>query len=55
MIRRRKEERGSRPRVQVQPSSQVGSGTAARTATFLVVSKPRRFYKMIFEIIYDMY
>ena len=35
----------------------VGSGTEARVVTFLVVSEPRfrRFYKMIFEIVYDMH
>ena len=35
----------------------VGSSTAMRAVTFLVVSEPRfrRFYKMNFEIVYDMY
>ena len=35
----------------------VGLGTGARVVTFLVVSEPRfrRFYKMIFEIVYDMH
>ena len=35
----------------------VGSSTVAQAVTFLVVSEPRfrRFYKMIFEIVYDMH
>ena len=34
----------------------VRSGTTVRAVTFLVVSEPsRRFYKMIFEIVYDMH
>ena len=38
-------------------SLRVGFGTATRAVTFLVVSEPRfrRFYKMIFEIVYDMH
>ena len=39
------------------PSSASGFGTAARAVTFLVVLEPRfrRFYKMIFENVYDMH
>ena len=35
----------------------VLQGMAARATTFLVVSEPRfrQFYKMIFEIVYDMH
>ena len=58
MIKKKKKEKKSEDRV---PGSGfglwVGSGTAAWAVTFLVVSEPRfrRFYKMIFETVYDMH
>ena len=35
----------------------VGTGLEVQAVTFLVISEPRfrRFYKMIFEIVYDMH
>ena len=53
MIKKKSEDRVPGSRF----SLQVKSGTAARAVTFLVVSEPRfrRFYKMIFEIVYDIH
>ena len=53
----KKKKCGPRPWVRVRPPGLVGLGMTGRAVTFLVVSEPRfrRFYKINFEIFYDMH